>query len=683
MTPILNNLRISLRGLIGFYPICIVLLALALFWSGSAWISSPDHIEIGDFAANALQVENARQFKELLGPYSRFHFHHPGPAIFYYYGACQSLFWVVSTPAARHIIAQILLNCFWLVLIHRYARSIWPDRGWAAALIGIIVLFMVAIPEVHYRALGYPWGPTIVVLPVAVFVIAMGFVAAGVTRAAAVAAMASIVAIQTHLSAAVVVAPVGASALIWYAGRLIAKKSVYNRPALRDTLIASSILLVGWLPPLIEQLTAANGNITQLWTFMQNTPRNVHSLYDSSNVILQGFTIPLKAHAGPMFAKADPADSGFLVLMVLMVLAGSIGHFMRSQGPVRPMIAMAWIGLGAACFSGRNVVGYLHPYLFQYVYGITAFLTFVALKDFLDRTGAEFTVHRWRITAGTSAAAVILAFTFTAILRHPVPAPAAVNPYHELIADLPTDAGRPVEIYLERGGDDLKAWRQLAGLVLQLRRDGRAVSTGSEWDWLITAAERFSEKERRDLIIMRHQPFTLEGIHVHTQEAFSAAVIPDVDGAGTIESINQMRCGNLTPIALGETYGFASSLLFFESWYAAESGWRWSEGNRCRIYLRLPGGATIMNGLKLEMSLGSLGKQIVHVSCNGHAAGSLELNGFGPTSHTLVLGHEFIAPGAINFLEFDIPNARQPKPDSKRILGMNFVGLKLAPLVQK
>lgn len=39
--------------------------------------------EYTDFAANALQVERAKHFRELLGNYSRWGFHHPGPAFFY------------------------------------------------------------------------------------------------------------------------------------------------------------------------------------------------------------------------------------------------------------------------------------------------------------------------------------------------------------------------------------------------------------------------------------------------------------------------------------------------------------------------------------------------------------------------------------------------------------------------
>jgi hypothetical protein len=50
-------------------------------------------IESSDFAANALQVQNAKHLAELLGNYSRWRFHHPGPAFFYIYAAGEWIFY--------------------------------------------------------------------------------------------------------------------------------------------------------------------------------------------------------------------------------------------------------------------------------------------------------------------------------------------------------------------------------------------------------------------------------------------------------------------------------------------------------------------------------------------------------------------------------------------------------------
>src|SRR5256714_938105 len=75
-------------------------------------------IEDGDFAANALQVQNAKSFHELLGNYSRWHFHHLGPVFFYIFGIAEYLLYdllhVVPQPINAHIVAIILVNIAFL-----------------------------------------------------------------------------------------------------------------------------------------------------------------------------------------------------------------------------------------------------------------------------------------------------------------------------------------------------------------------------------------------------------------------------------------------------------------------------------------------------------------------------------------------------------------------------------------
>src|SRR5208337_1374894 len=47
--------------------------------------------EWADFAANSIQIQNAKHFRELLGNYSRWGFHHPGPVFFYVFAAGELL----------------------------------------------------------------------------------------------------------------------------------------------------------------------------------------------------------------------------------------------------------------------------------------------------------------------------------------------------------------------------------------------------------------------------------------------------------------------------------------------------------------------------------------------------------------------------------------------------------------
>ena len=101
----------------------ITVFALVLLANLPFYLSA-DLIERGDQAANALQIERARSFDELLGPYSRFEFHHLGPITFYYLAASEILFFWVPTYLGKHLLAQFVVNLLWLAAVARLGRRL-------------------------------------------------------------------------------------------------------------------------------------------------------------------------------------------------------------------------------------------------------------------------------------------------------------------------------------------------------------------------------------------------------------------------------------------------------------------------------------------------------------------------------------------------------------------------------
>ncbi len=85
-----------------FLPLVVLLVV-----TGPAYFGSPI-FEVGDFAANALQIEHAKHLSEWLGNYSRFGFHHPGPAFFYVYAigdlVFRDLLHLVQAPANAYLL---------------------------------------------------------------------------------------------------------------------------------------------------------------------------------------------------------------------------------------------------------------------------------------------------------------------------------------------------------------------------------------------------------------------------------------------------------------------------------------------------------------------------------------------------------------------------------------------------
>src|ERR1035437_3217278 len=116
-----------------FFTAFAVIAAGMIFIGHSYYFGTPI-FETDDLAANSLQINRAIHLLEIYGNYSRFGFHHPGPAFIYVYAAGEALFYnllhVVPAPENGHLLAAALLQSSFLAAaiatIARYAR---PNRG--------------------------------------------------------------------------------------------------------------------------------------------------------------------------------------------------------------------------------------------------------------------------------------------------------------------------------------------------------------------------------------------------------------------------------------------------------------------------------------------------------------------------------------------------------------------------
>lgn len=143
------------------------------FFFASPWL------EQGDTAVNALQIERARQGKELLGNYSRFHFNHPGPAFFYVYAAGEIVLrdWLAVCPSPHnaHSLAGLALQTFFFALALSLASS-WVRRP-------LFLPLALLAAAVHFHLAGSAllsiWPPHALLMPFLAFWIACFSIAAG------------------------------------------------------------------------------------------------------------------------------------------------------------------------------------------------------------------------------------------------------------------------------------------------------------------------------------------------------------------------------------------------------------------------------------------------------------------------------------------------------------------------
>ncbi|HEX8078130.1 MAG TPA: hypothetical protein VF511_09970, partial [Chthoniobacterales bacterium] len=149
--------------------------------------------EHDDYAADSLQVLKAKKFRETLGHYCRFQFHHPGPAFFYVFAwaelALSDALRVVPTPFNAQLVAVYALGAFFFsAALIMVARHLPRGRIWflglslvlAAWHFGAVGKFYEFIPG-HFGVFC-PWPPCLLVFPFLCFVVGAASVASGTAR---------------------------------------------------------------------------------------------------------------------------------------------------------------------------------------------------------------------------------------------------------------------------------------------------------------------------------------------------------------------------------------------------------------------------------------------------------------------------------------------------------------------
>jgi hypothetical protein len=164
----------------------LIWFGLAAIFIGSHWsfYFLQEHFEVGDFAANALQIRNAKSFHELYGNYSRWGFHHPGPAFFYLYAAGEFLLRdvlrAVPSPFSAHLLVGVLIQtgffAWTLSILHRRVRH------------PLLVPLLLVFAALHFGTVNYNirdsafesiWPPHVLLFPFLCFLVACASMASG------------------------------------------------------------------------------------------------------------------------------------------------------------------------------------------------------------------------------------------------------------------------------------------------------------------------------------------------------------------------------------------------------------------------------------------------------------------------------------------------------------------------
>ena len=159
------------------------------------------NIEIGDFAANSLLIQDAKHLALFKGNYSRIGVNHPGPAILYVLAFGEWLFYDVlhltQSPFSGQLIAVCLYTAFWTTIICRESRKLW---GSIRNSLVLPCVFLALLAFVDFNFFAGIWFPDLYVFPFAAMIMAMARLANGRADSLRTLAISSGFLINGHVS---------------------------------------------------------------------------------------------------------------------------------------------------------------------------------------------------------------------------------------------------------------------------------------------------------------------------------------------------------------------------------------------------------------------------------------------------------------------------------------------------
>lgn len=330
----------------------------------------------GDQALVGLSVHEASHFHQLLGPYSRFGWSHPGPSWFYLLAPFFKLLGGTDASlVAANIVVQGLFAVAVVVAVHRRRR---PTLTLAGA--AVVALYVARMPD---RFFVYVWNPLALMLAAALLLVLAVRARQGRWTDLLLLVITGSYLVQTHLGTGPLVGAVGACAVVAFAigwrTRRRSTSSKFERREVIATAALGVVLIAMWVPPVYQQLTAPHaqgGNLGDVLHFALHQGSASHPLHQA--VVATGRLLvmmpygwdtgPYEMHVNALSAAVALGLAG-QALVSLGLVAG--GRRWRSPGAMWTGV-VTFVALLAGFASARNASGVLYWYLLTWITVIPA-----------------------------------------------------------------------------------------------------------------------------------------------------------------------------------------------------------------------------------------------------------------------------------------------------------------------
>ena len=444
-----------------------------------------------DFAVGEWYTELAARGELLVGPYSRFTWHHPGPMLFY----LTAPFYALSGHRAPALYAVALA-----INLASIATIVWitasDRRRWPLALILTSGLLLLVFRLPWF--LASPWNAHLTVLAcLACVVLAAAGAAGRPSLLPLLAAFASFVT-QTHVGfLPLILAVVLAALTAAFFGSSLDRRAFWKGAGW-----AGLVLLMLWALPIAEAVLRSGGNVAALVKFFSSTSESGHPAseavsnlsYGLTGVLRPGLELPWSGHFQlTHLSWAIPAALAQLVLLAAIAVF-DLRRERRFEG------FLALFALIASLVGGLSLTRIRGDILNHELLRFTALgvLNFSIIGAAAARSvlGADTGLWRVRPLALGIAGILFVAVgirdleSFTSFERRRTERIAIVSAYTAIRDHLRAQGIRRPLLQID---DD--QWSVAAGIVLRLRQNGVVAAVDDDIRWMFTDAAAANNEE--------------------------------------------------------------------------------------------------------------------------------------------------------------------------------------------
>lgn len=347
----------------------------------------------GDVALIELHVRDVgTRATPLVGPYQRFGFNHPGPTLYYLLAAPYRL---LGSRYAGLQVGALLINAGALV----GAAVIAFRRGGALLALWALIMVSGLAFTLGPSWLADPWGPYIVVMPLALLIMLAAEVASG--RRAALPVAAAVATVVTQVNAVLIPTAVGLglwALAAWVVGAYRRRGEQPPREEWRASrrmlLVTVGVLAVLWLPPVIDQVNG-EGNVTLMREFASSSqPKlGLGDAFKAVSLQLDGRPPWLNRDFELVGIEADLDAAPAVPLALIVLIGATVLAAVRRRGHAAILGATVLVAVGASVVGFSQLTGEAFPWLFQWTKALGA-MTWVASGWCLYRSLARGSTGR-------------------------------------------------------------------------------------------------------------------------------------------------------------------------------------------------------------------------------------------------------------------------------------------------